>query len=261
MARSIKEQTGVDLGDAIEQPLAIPEPEPSATEEDNRPEWLDQKFESVEAQAKAYSEAQREMSRAQERQRQSESKIEELAARFDELSSQQQQQPDQNLSNLNLLQQYEQAVENGDYLTQFGILSYVNQQETARQIEELKQTYQPQSTSQDANSQMFAMMAEQQVAAKYGDEWETLKPAVGQLLSEHPHLLPDTEDLTQTVNALSLIADMARAQQGAQAQAQQDAGRHQKLMAQTMSGTTGRPDTQQVIDAGDHLIDLMKRVR
>lgn len=259
MARTIKEQTGVDLGDVVETPLAIPEPEPSATEEDTRPEWLDSKFESVEAQAKAYGEAQKAMSQAVERQRQSEQKIEELAARFDELSTQ--QQPDPQLAQANLLQQYEQAMEAGDAVTLAGLNAYIAQQAASAAVQEALSKWQPPKDDTDANSQMFAMMTEQQVAARYGDEWETLKPQVGQLLSEYPHLLPDTGDLTQTVNALSLVAEFVRNQGASAQQAQQDAGRQQKMLAQTMSGTTGRPDTQQQIDAADHLIGLMKTVR
>ena len=249
MARSTREQTGVDPG---EESLVI-EPDPSATEEDTRPEWLDKKFESVEAQAQAYAEAQRAMSQAIERQRQTEARLEELAVA--QQREPEVQQPD--FGPQNAYQMWVNAVEEGDAMAQLGVLAYLNQQQIQQEIAKVTP---PADSSGEQNAQVFAALVEQQTAANYGDEWETLKPEVGQLLQEHPHLLPDSGDLTQTVQALSLVADMVRARNGATAQAAADAGRQQKKMAQGISGNTGRTDSQGTVDAGQYLQDLMKRV-
>ena len=252
---SVRDQTGVDPGPEV---LEIPS-EPSATE-DTRPEWLDPKFESPEDQAKAYAEAQREMSRAQAAERQAQQQLEQWAAQqqYEPQSEPQQQNAYPEGS---LLQLYEEAVENGDARTMFGIQTLLQQQAVDQKFAEFQQQLAPNPQDQQQNAQMFAVLAEQQAAARLGEEWETLKPAIGDILTEHPHLLPNNGDLAQTVNALGLVAEMAKARTGATAQAAaQDAGRQQKLMAQGLSGGAGRPDTQQIAVA-DHLADLMKKVR
>lgn len=250
MARSTRDQVGVDPGP---EELVIA-PEQPATEEPSRPDWLDQKFESVEAQAQAYAEAQRAMSQAVERQRQTEARLEELA-----VAQQQQPEPQQqDFSPQNAYQMWVNAVEEGDAMAQLGVLSYLNQQQIKQ---ELAQFQPPQdNNSADQNAQVFAALVEQQAAASYGEEWESLKPEVGQLLQEYPHLLPDTGDLASTVQSLSLVADMVKAKRGATAQAAVDAGRHQKLMAQGITGNTGRSESQGQVDAGDYLAALMKKV-
>jgi len=253
---SVRDQTGVDPGPEV---LEIPS-EPSATE-DTRPEWLDPKFESPEDQAKAYAEAQREMSRAQAAERQAQQQLEQWAVQQQYEPEPQQTQQQTQYPDGSLLQIYEEAVENGDAKTQFGIYTLLAQQAADLKFAEAQKALAPNPQDQQQNAQMFAVLAEQQAAARLGEEWETLKPAIGDILTEHPHLLPNNGDLAQTVNALGLVAEMAKARTGATAQAAaQDAGRQQKLMAQGLSGGAGRPDTQQIAVA-DHLADLMKKVR
>lgn len=260
MARSVKEQTGVDPANT-EPVLEIPEPEPSATEEDARPEWLDSKFESVEAQAKAYHDAQRAMSQSVERQRQTEQRLEELAAQINAQPEPQPQQ--QGFGQDALMQHYQEALENGDAFSLMGINAYLAQQSAEQVFKDRLAEFEQRLPQQndDQNAQLFAVLVEQQAAARYGDDWDNLKLEVGEELARRPYLLPDNGDLGETVDALSLVADAVRARRGATAQsAAQDAGRQAKLMAQGVSGSAGRPDTQQV-NPGDYLQQLMKQVR
>jgi hypothetical protein len=252
MARSVEEQTGVDPGS-----LEVEAPQ-EPTPETERPEWLDERFASVEDQAKAYAESEKKMTQTQQQYRDIERRLDALAEQQQtEQAQQTHPQPFEGIqAQAPLVQQYQEAVETGDVMTQLGIQALLAQQAA----EQAMSKAQPPQQEIDQQAQVFAHLAEQETANRFGEEWEALKPEVGQLLSEHPHLLPDTGDLAQTVNALSMVAEMVKARQSTGVQAAQDAGRQQKLLAQGMSGSAGRPDTQQV-SAAEHLKSLMQNVR
>jgi hypothetical protein len=110
------------------------------------------------------------------------------------------------------------------------------------------QPQQPDPSQAQAQNQMFAMMTEQAVSQKFGDDWAGLRDEVSQIIGDNPYLVPETPDPLKAAEAVSFVAEAVRSRRLAE-QVQEQANaqtlqRQQKMQAQGLLGSSGRVQSQ-----------------
>lgn len=257
MAKSQREQTGVPEDDTL-QPL-VPEPA-AAAQDDGRPDWLPENFKDEAAFAASYKELERTLTQSREEIGRLQEQYELLAEQAQQQPRQQQPQYDPNADPM--LNAYAQALEAGDY-QQAAILNAAISAQVAQAAaqQHLQQAQQVQPQDAEAADRVFALLTDQQLAARFGDEWDTLKEGVADIVQAKPYLLPDTRDPVAAADALADVANMVRANQLLSSReettaAQQAASRQQKLLAQTMTGGGTR-----IVDGGTDKEQMMEAFR
>jgi hypothetical protein len=270
--RSVREQVGLDPDP--EEQAAIDE-QRAATQADtqaqaDRPEWLPEGFQSPEELAQAHQETER---RYKEAERERGRLAQELGDARDMLAenalAQQQQpqyQPQPQYQQPNpFIDQYQQALDTGDAAALFQLNATLANAAAQSALEQAYQQQQP--VWQGYHSQQAELTNEvaiREVSGRYGDNWTPdFEAQVGDMLRDHPQLVPDNADFQTTVNGLSLAAELVHAKSLAEAQGQQaahdEAQRQRKLMAQSATGTAGR--VAGGADPRDSLIEQMKAQR
>jgi hypothetical protein len=233
----------------------MPEEEQGGGEPQERPEFLLDRFSTVDDQARSYAELERAYTRSQQELRGLQEayadRDAEYEERFQELQygqqQQQQQQYDQNGQQSTLLSMLEQARDSGDLQTELALQAAMQrglwEQWTREQQAQMGPVEAP------ANAPMFAHLTEQLVRRDVPD-WDEIKGDVHDVIQANEYLLQETDDPAEAVGMLKNAIAIYRYQQGEAApggnQPQQfDAGRQQKLQAQTMQGQGTHPGTEQ----------------
>jgi len=218
-----------------------------AEERPEPPEWVAEKFRGadnpLEAQARGYAEAEREMARLRndnERQRR------EFSEALSQLSVQEQQQAQQYQQQQwapqsdPLLNAAQRAYEEGDVTTFLAIQAQISQAATAQildqRLSQLDERFQG-VTAQDR--ELSLRMAEEQVQRVFGEErWSDLAPKVQEQLSQRP--LPQTPSVEGYASHILDLARLADYERLTQAHAALEQERQAKLNAQTLDNGAAR---------------------
>jgi hypothetical protein len=206
--------------------------------EDERPEWLPDKFKSPEDMARSYAEAERKISETTSQLSQYQEGYSDLHNQLEELKAQQ-NAPDPQVAQDWLEEQYAtQPLQTMAQLAQQAADNAV-----AKQMAQYQQQTQP---VQEAQFQLAAAYADEQMKSLAPD-WEEYRGKVTELRSQFPHLIPKehlasplelTQDLTQ-VYQLARSTDLAQRAESAEQRATEL--EQMKINAQTMTGSLGRP--------------------
>lgn len=204
------------------------------------PDWVEERFRSaenpVEAQARSYAEAQREMNRVRS---ESERQQREFSEALSSLSAQP-EQPQYAPQSDPLLAAAQRAYEEGDVTTLLAIQAQISQAATAQILDQrlgqLDERFQG-VTAQDR--EISLRMAEEQVQRVFGEErWTQLAPKVQEQLSSRP--LPQTPSVEVYASHLLDLARLADYDRLTQANAALEEERRAKLNAQTLDGGGAR---------------------
>lgn len=229
--------------------------------EAERPEWLDSRYQSVEDQARAYSEAQRLVTTATQRASAAENSAAELAQRLEALE-QQARQPQQGYDPTQdpLILAAARAYEEGDYV-QAEVLRDRRMAQFFHAYSQQQQQQQPQGAPQDNGTSM--MLAEQAIERALGDDLHLLRDGVEQVFAENPHWFRDPR-----IDPAGAAADYIRvaksvkaerlAEQSARLDTQHSQAVREKRLAQTATG--GGRGEQSAQSARDALKEAMGKL-
>jgi len=213
-----------------------------AEQQPERPDWLLDKFSSVEDQARSYAEAERRLVQQQaeiDRQR------EEFTSALSSLELQRNEQPPQRYdpSADPLVQQYQMALDNGDAQAMLAIQLELNRQMNAQQYQQIQQDINPRlARGQDTDREIAITMATERVARNY-DNWDELAPQIGEFLQARPHWIPEDASVDAFERVLVEAANTIEANKWQQARTQEERVRQEKLAAQGLQGTGARQMT------------------
>ena len=221
---------------ADDETVGSPEEQPAA----DRPEGLPDKFESLEALARSYSELERKLTEQGQEKSNLEAQLEDLYERQQALEQTRSQQQAYDPSTDPTLLAYEQAMETGDYRAalaiQAGLMQTIVQQTAAQQ---------PQQTGSAHDYDAWAYVAEQTAIQQVGgpEEWAQYKDRVAEEAAQENF---DGLSAQQAGNKLARLYKMVKADdvvnnQQTLAEQRSEAERQAKLDAQTTAGSSGRP--------------------
>jgi hypothetical protein len=209
------------------------------------PEWVAEKFQSaenpVEAQARGYAEAEREMTRLRnEYERQQKEFSEALSQLAEQQPQQQYQQPQYAPQQDPLLSAAQRAYEEGDVTTLLAIQAQISQAATAQILDQrlgqLDERFQG-VTAQDR--ELSLRMAEEQVQRVFGEErWKELAPKVQEQLQSRP--LPATPSVEGYASHILDVARLVDYDRLTAANANLERERQAKLNAQTLDNGAAR---------------------
>jgi hypothetical protein len=180
-------------------------------EAEDRPDFLEANFKTVEDQARAYSAARGEMKRAQEDRKRAEDFASDLAAQMEAAPPQNYQGQDQ--GSHPLVERMEQAMMEGDANTVLAIQAYVSEQAAQAAIARANDGRDP---AAEASTAMFSMMVEKTAREIVGDDeaWAEVEEDVGEMLRENPGYLRNSSDPTVPAHDLARLVQMVRAMKG-----------------------------------------------
>lgn len=226
----------------VETPEVEPETPPAAAE---RPEWLPDKFGSPEALAESYTHLESRLGQQGNElsaEREAREAAEARAAELEQLVAGQ-QQPQYDPAQDPLVAAFEHAYESGDARMMLAV-----QAELANRAAQAAAGTQPQEHQDDPQEfETAAVVAENQVWRKYGDEYGELREQVAQKLQDMPGLvagstLADFERGIETAFHLAQREKLLDTQtKQAQQEQQAEEARKAKLAAQTATGAGPRP--------------------
>lgn len=209
--------------------------------ENERPDWLPDKFTSPEELARSYSEAEQRLVAQQaeiDRQRQ---EFSEALSNIEQMSVPPQQQYDP--SRDPLLQQYQNAVDAGDAQAMLAIQLELNrqiaQQEARRVAEEINPRV---ARAQDNDREQAIVLATERVARNY-DNWDELAPQIGEFLQQRPHWIPEEASVDGFERVLVEAANTIEANKMMAARTAEERSRNEKLAAQGLQGSGARQMT------------------
>jgi|SRR5215831_29068 len=250
-------QTGVDL----------PDPEPLAPPEDDRPDWLPQKFRDERAFVDSYTEMERKLEGLVRDKEEAEAYAQAMAEQleYQEQNPQQQQYYPQDVENNPLVTQWEQALEMGDARTQLALAAYVASQIADQKIAAASQPTDQSSAAEHAQAGVFARVVDQDVQAayeeKYNEPWGDMRGRVGDFLAENTHWLEGISTPDEAVHRINQAADFVRTQTDRPEQAGNPprANAQQKYLGQTLTGHGAR--SQAAKDAASDLVERMRSLQ
>jgi hypothetical protein len=215
--------------------------EPTQVEEKPEPpEWVAEKFRGadnpVEAQARSYAEAEREMGRMRSENERQQREFSEALSSLAEKEQQQafQAQPQYAPQADPLLAAAQRAYEEGDVTTLLAIQAQISQAATAQIIDQRLGQFDERFQSGAAQDRELSLrMAEEQVQRVFGEErWAELAPKVQEQLSSRP--LPQTPSVEGYASHILDVARLVDYDRLTQAHAALEAERQAKLSAQTL---------------------------
>ncbi len=242
MARTVKEQIGVDLPEKEPLEPAVEPQEPAEGTE--RPDWLPENFSKPEDLAASYKESQNRIREQAEAQKAMEGQLTELTRLVEGLG---QPQPQQQSGDVN--EQLMAAYENDP----IGTVVFLAAQAAQQQFAQLQQQNQPQfQAQQQLQGELTATTAGRMMEAKFSD-WNDYEAKVGALIDKNPGLLPNEtllslEKTTDTLEAIykqvkydDLVHQIEQSNNGQN-------GEQMKRQAQTISGNSGKPGQPSEVD-------------
>jgi hypothetical protein len=212
---------------------------------EERPDFLLEKFETPEDQARAYAEAEKEMSRMREeisREReqfaQALTNLESLRPEEPPYQQQQQQQFDPN--NDPLLQQYQNALDMGDARALLAINLELNRQMTQQAVQEgMKDLSGRVEKNQEVDREVAITLATERIARQH-DDWDEIAPDVGRLLQQNTEWIPSTSSIDAYEKAIGQAARVVKADRILAANDRNESVRQQKLNTQGLVGDSAR---------------------
>jgi len=180
-----------------------------------RPDWLLDKFKSVDDQARSYSEAEQRLVALQaqldqEREQFSSALQNMESMREQELATQQQQSWDPNANPL--IQNFQRALDEGDAQALLAMQLELNRQVMRQEMQSAMQEFGGKvDRNQDAEREMAITMATERVARQYED-WDALAPRIGAFLQQRPHWIPESSSVEGFERALNEAASVILAQ-------------------------------------------------
>lgn len=260
--KTAREQLGVDLPDP-QRPETYIEP-PGPEETPDRPDWLPEKFNSVEEYNASYKSLEDELRRRGESQNRLEAEMAELREMYqeDREERQQYQGPPQNEEQLR--NQLQVAFDNDP----IGTMAYLAQQYAAQTIDarlaSMQQESRPQIEQQlRQNDQLMAMTVDRALGDKY-DDWSEYKPKIAAEIERDPRLLEGFMDAPEvTMRQLERIYENVKAREVLQASQNgnfvTNELRGMKERSQTLSGAGPRPGEK--TEDEEHVERLMAAAR
>lgn len=217
----------------------------SESQSEERPDFLLEKFETPEDQARAYAEAEKEMSRMRaemDREReQFTSALQNLESlRPDEYQQQAPPQQNYNPDNDPLLAQYQQALDMGDARALLAINLELNRQMTQQAIDEgMKGLNTKVEQNQNVDREVAITLATERVARQHPD-WEEIAPDVGRLLQQNSEWIPTNSSIDSYEKAIGQAARVVRAEKILAENDRTQQVRQQKLATQGLTGDSAR---------------------
>lgn len=246
MAKTPREQIGVDLPEPEPLELQAVEPEPAPEPADERPQWLPEKYKSPEDLAAAHASAERKI-------REQGEQLSQMQRQFEEFTAQQQyaqQQPDPDA--------YREQLETAWEADPLATMQWLAQQTAAATAQQMNARQAQQLAPQfEAQNEILAANADMLMDRRYddwsaGEQGERMKDRVAQAISEDPLLLPDAalSSMHELQNRLDIVYTLVKSRdllaeqqqlrdQGVQ---QADISRARKLSAATLPGASGRAE-------------------
>lgn len=200
--------------------------------DDGRPDWLPERFKTVDDFVSSYEHAQSKIGE----QNQVIGELRQQVTAIQESIQQQSQQHQQH----DIEEQLIEALESGDGRQQLATMAWLAA-EAARMHAAQMQPQQP--AVPQSNADILAFAAEQTLSARYQD-WGEYADDIGKLVAEHNLSIPPDATLEQVVAGREWLYKLARAERFEREQAaSQQQGQQAKLAAQTMGGAGVRPAT------------------
>jgi hypothetical protein len=225
--------------------MAADEQQVQAEERAEPPEWVAEKFRGadnpVEAQARSYAEAEREMSRLRSEYERQQKEFSEALSSLAEQERQQPYQQQQYQPQADpLLSAAQRAYEEGDVTTLLAIQAQISQAATAQILDQRLGQFDERFQANTAQDRELSLrMAEEQVQRVFGEErWGELAPKVQQELQSRP--LPPTPSVEGYASHILDIARLVDYDRLTQANANLERERQAKLNAQTLENGAAR---------------------
>jgi flagellar biosynthesis/type III secretory pathway chaperone len=255
--KTAKEQIGVELPEPTEpQSVELPAPD-----EPERPDFLLDKFKSIEDQARGYAEAERRIQESAEAQKRLEAQIgqlTELVQGMQEPESQPQQQGVDPAFMARLNESFEaNPIETIAYLAQQYAQAEVNNRLQSMQAENDPAL----RAQQNRDNQLLAMFVDQRLSETL-DDWGEYRDRVGEAIVQDESLIPEAvlNDPEATMNAIRRVYQVVKAQDILEAQQNGSfVSTEMKRQAQTMTGSGVRgPEANPTDEKMDALQQAVK---
>jgi hypothetical protein len=224
--------------------MAADEQQVQAEERAEPPEWVAEKFRSadnpLEAQARGYAEAEREMTRLRSEYERQQKEFSEALSSLAAQEPQYQQQPQYAPQSDPLLSAAQRAYEEGDVTTLLAIQAQISQAATAQILDQRLGQFDERFQANTAQDRELSLrMAEEQVQRVFGEErWQELAPKVQQELQSRP--LPATPSVEGYASHILDVARLVDYDRLTQANAALEKERQAKLNAQTLDNGAAR---------------------
>lgn len=209
--------------------------------ENDRPEWLLEKFGSPEDQARAYAESEKEMQRMRSEMDRQQAQFAEALQNMESLRvpEQDQRQPVYDPQNDPLLASYQQALDMGDARALLAINLELNRQMTQQAIQEgMKDLTGRVEKTAETDREVAITLATERVARRHPD-WEEIAPDVGRILQENSEWIPTTSSIEAYEKAIGQAARIVQAERVLAGQQRTEQVRQDKLASQGLSGGGG----------------------
>lgn len=200
-----------------------PDPE-TGNQDDQRPDWLPERFKSAEELAKSWSEAEKRITELGQDKAALEASVSELAEQFEAFQEQAQQQQAPFDPNSNpIVAGYAQAMDTGDWQAALAYQAQITSEAVKQGISQYAQYQQQQSQPAiEAQYGSAAYLADQALTSKY-DDWGDYKAKVADVVKQAPYLVPDDALVNPlaTAEALERIYKQVKFDDFASGQSQQ----------------------------------------
>lgn len=215
--------------------MADQEPREGNNPDEERPDWLPENFKTPEELARSYSEASAKIREQGAQLNAMNENYQSLTQRLEEIQASSQTQPDPAQAQSQWQEMYE--------ADPIGTQALLTQQVVRAELAQLQQGQQP---SQEAQTQLIAVYAANEMRGRYGD-WETERDRVSQEIAQNPlfnseQLLANPATAVAAFDQAYAIVKGRDAINGVNTTPQQDGARAMKLSAQTVTGGGSRPD-------------------
>ena len=211
-------------------------------EQEDRPDWLLEKFTSPEDQARAYAEAEREMQRMRTELERERTQFADALSNLENLRVDEQAAPPPSYSPDAdpLLQSYQQALDMGDARALLAINLELNRQMTQDAIKEgMKDLSGRVERSQEVDREVAITMATERVARRY-ENWQEIAPEVGRLLQENSEWIPTSNSIEAYEKAIGQAARVITAERVLSDQGRAEQVRQEKIASQGLVGNSAR---------------------
>lgn len=226
-------------------------PDPTEENQEQRPEWLPQKFNSAEDLAKSYGELERKLGELGDKARYADTLEENynaLAAQVEQLQAQQTQVQHQQAQSP-LIAAYQDAYERGDAQQMLAVQAEISKLTVGQALKEaLPQVQQQVASLADSQAQEISNWAATTLEARYGQAWSENRDNLATVLEQQPWLIPDEARTNPQVALTALdnvfkIATHGNVQPQNTAAQDAEAERARLLAAQTATGAGVRQVT------------------
>jgi hypothetical protein len=216
------------MSESIEEPVAGEE----------RPDYLLDKFDSPEEQARGYAEAEKEMRRMRDEM---ERERNQFAEALTNLQSIQEPAPQQySPENDPYLNRYQEALDSGDARAMLAMNLELQRQITQETIQNsMKEFSGTLQQTQDVDREVAITLATEKVARNYED-WDEIAPDVGRILQENQEWIPNRASIDGYEKAISQAARIVLSDRVLNESRRLEAARQEKLNNQGLVGEGSR---------------------